>query len=204
MDGTSWSTAYSTLQAGLDAAGADSCQVWVKAGNYVPTSVTDTTDDRTATFQLVSGVLLYGGFDGTETYRTERDVAQNISLLTGELDDDAVASNNAYHVVIGAEGAVLDGFTITAGNADGSTWPNYAGGGLFNPTSASPTVANCTFSENSATYGAAIQNYYASPTISGCTFSGNSATYGGAIHNEEASPTLTGCTFEGDSATYGG
>ena len=58
-------------------------------------------------------------------------------------------SDNSYHVVTGATGATLDGFTITAGNANGG-YPNNRGGGMYNNGS-SPTLTNVTFSGNSAT-----------------------------------------------------
>ncbi len=53
-----------------------------------------------------------------------------------------------FHVVqcVSGEGpdTVLDGFTITGGNANGSN-PDNRGGGMYNDNS-SPTVTNCTFS----------------------------------------------------------
>ncbi len=58
-----------------------------------------------------------------------------------------------FHVVkcVSGEGldTILDGFTITGGNADGDDYPDYLGGGMVNDNS-SPTVTNCTFSGNSA------------------------------------------------------
>ena len=50
-------------------------QILVAAGMYKPT--TDPTD-RTATFQLKSGVALYGGFAGTETSLDQRNPATKI------------------------------------------------------------------------------------------------------------------------------
>ncbi|MEJ2705243.1 MAG: hypothetical protein P8Z79_22610, partial [Sedimentisphaerales bacterium] len=87
----------------------------------------------TATFQLKSGVGIYGGFVGTEVSRPERDPATNLTVLSGDLrgndqevfdPSDLVSeptrSDNSYHVVTGTgadETAVLDGFVITGGNA---------------------------------------------------------------------------------------
>jgi len=96
---------------------------------------------------------------------------------------------------------VIDGFTITKGSA-------YFGGGMFN-TSSSPTVTNCTFSGNTATYyGGGMVNYSdSSPTVTNCTFSDNTASdNGGGMYNStSSSPTVTNCTFSGNTASdYGG
>ena len=51
-------------------------------------------------------------------------------------------------VVDADDGPVIDGFTITGGNANGGGFNNH-GGGIYN-SSSSPTVTNCTISGNSA------------------------------------------------------
>ena len=60
---------------------------------------------------------------------------------------------NSDHVVTSIsidESAILDGFTITAGNANRPV-PTPGGGGRFNDVG-SPTVPNCTFSGNSSSW----------------------------------------------------
>jgi len=85
-----------------------------------------------------------------------------------------------YHVVqcISGENAntILEGFTITGGNANGTGDPNNLGGGMYNRSS-SPKLTNCTFSNNSAvTRGGGMYNKQGSnPIMTNCTFSGNSA-----------------------------
>jgi parallel beta-helix repeat protein len=93
---------------------------------------------------------------------------------------------------------VLDGFTITNGSF-------YNGGGMSN-VSSSPTVTNCTFSENTANYGGGMRNYNSNPTATNCTFSGNTADDGGGgMYNVvSSSPTVTNCTFSGNTADDGG
>jgi len=98
--------------------------------------------------------------------------------------------------------AVLDGFIITAGQANGS-YPEDSGGGMYNYQS-SPTLTNVTFSGNSANYGGGMYTPYSSPTLMNVTFSGNSANYGGGMYNYQSSPTLTNVTFSGNSANYRG
>ncbi|MCH9021547.1 MAG: hypothetical protein IID32_02145 [Planctomycetes bacterium] len=78
---------------------------------------------------------------------------------------------------------VLDGFTLTGGTGDTAAFGGISvGGGMFN-NGASPTVTNCTFSENTATGGGGIYNLTSSPTVTNCTFSGNSASFGGGMFN---------------------
>ncbi|MHC4695892.1 MAG: right-handed parallel beta-helix repeat-containing protein [Planctomycetota bacterium] len=111
---------------------------------------------------------------------------------------------NSIHVVTGsgvADTAILDGFTITAGNASAGP-PHDCGGGMYIDTG-SPTVVGCTFTENSAVAGAGVCAYSGDPTLSDCTFSGNSAFRGGGMYNDTGSPTLTDCTFGENSARYG-
>jgi parallel beta-helix repeat protein len=91
---------------------------------------------------------------------------------------------------------VLDGFTITGGNAGD-------GGGMFNWYS-SPTVTGCTFRGNSASgSGGGMYNLRSSPTVTDCTFCGNSASGGGGgmCHEDRSRPTVTHCTFSGNSAS---
>jgi parallel beta-helix repeat protein len=118
-------------------------------------------------------------------------------------------NENSYHVVTGSgtdTSAVLDGFTISAGNANGLYHDR--GGGMYNDSS-SPTLTNCTFNGNSAHYGGGGGMYNregSSPTLVNCTFSANSAsTRGGGIFNSSnCRPTFANCTFSGNSTRWGG
>jgi hypothetical protein len=209
-DGTSWADAYTDLQSAL---GTSACtEAWVKSGVYRPTTGTN----RRATFQLKSGVALYGGFAGTETASAQRDPMLNITILSGDIDNNDSQSpiitdtttatgseTNSYHVVTGASGAILDGFTITAGNANASGSGNQyegSGGGMYNRLS-SPTVTNVTFVGNQAeSYGGGMANFGSSPRLSRCSLFGNWAGYGGGMFNYTSNPTLTDVTFSGNSA----
>jgi hypothetical protein len=182
-------------------------ELWVRAGTYFP--ATRDPDTRQATFTLKSDVGLYGGFAGTETSRSQRNPAANVTILSGDIDHNdtsSIVGMNSYHVVTGSLAdatAVLDGFTITAGYAlINNVFPKNVGGGLLND-GGSPTVNNVTFNGNWASgNGGGMYNHNGSPQVANTIFSNNVATNGGGIYNDASSPRLTNLTFSGNGA-YG-
>ena len=200
-NGSSWTDAYTDLQSALSAASSGD-EIWVAAGTYKPTTGTD----RTISFELKNGVAIYGGFAGTETFRTQRDPAANVTVLSGDIGVADDNSDNSYHVVVGSNtnnSAILDGFTVSAGNANDSNTTNASGGGMYNNTG-SPTLMNVTFNGNSAGLGGGMVNTSSSPTLTNVTFSGNSAEIGGGMGNQFSSPNLLNVTFNGNVATEAG
>ena len=195
-NGHSWANAYTDLQAAL-AAAVSGDEIWVARGTYKPTSGTL----RTVSFVLEAGVGLYGGFAGVETELGQRNWETNATILSGNIGITSDTADNSYHVVVGADLAVLDGFTITGGNANVTTGTFSQGGGMYN-LDCSPDVTNCTFSGNTASdCGGGMLNSSGSPTVTNCTFSGNVAdNYGGGMYNSGGSPDVTNCTFSGNVA----
>jgi len=179
--------------------------------------------DRTATFQLRNAVAIKGGYAGFgEPYPDARDVERYETILSGDLNGDDVwvsdpcdlgneptRADNSFHVVSGSgvdSTAILDGFTICAGNASMANWQDAksSGGGMYSQGS-SPTVIHCTFKGNSATvWGGAIAVLEGRPTLIDCLFAGNAAEFGGGILNEEGSPTIVNCSFRNNYADFGG
>src|SRR5574341_640810 len=220
-DGSSWADAFTSLQDAL-AVAAPGYEIWVAEGVYYPDEgAGQTNGDRAATFQLRDGVAIYGGFAGTETLLSQRDPAAHVTILSGDIGQDDLnadgnfiaedtgdlVGSNSYHVVTGSgtdSSALLDGFTITAGQAN-ATAPNDSGGGMYNYSS-SPTLTDVTFSGNSVSNGGGMYNVNnSSPTLTGVTFSGNSATvYGGGMYNSGGSPTLTNVILWGNTAGSSG
>ena len=232
-DGSTWTDAYTDLQDAIDnqCVGLD---IWVAAGTYLPTKDhtgnSSPSNNRDKTFHLGTDMKIYGGFDGTETLLSQRNAATNITILSGDFNDDDVVTGggstlsfsgnteNAFHVMITANltmAAVIDGFTVKGGNTtttaagtfsyQSQTFYKNSGGGILN-SSSSPTIANMIFIENYGQYGGGMDNdFISSPTITNTTFTNNQATSGGGMYNySSSSPTITNTTFTNNQASYGG
>ena len=215
-DGTSWANAYTSLQSGLDAA-VSGDQIWVAKGTYKPSSAYDLTNtSRYYHFRMKDGVTIYGGFAGTEAVKSQRtDFAvggTNETILSGDIGVPDDNSDNCYHIFYHPDSygltssAILNGFTIKYGYADG-TGTELRGGGMHNGTENNPTIDQCSFLNNFATYGGGIYNITCSPTISNCLFSANTATqWGGGIYNTTNAQTqIVNCLIiNNHSNTTGG
>ncbi len=198
-DGTSWATAFTDL-VGILAVSRSGDTLHVAQGSYKPT----TGADRTKTFQLKTGVSLLGGYP-TGGPDGARDSAVYITTLSGDIGAPGNTSDNSYHVVTGSgtdSTAIIDGFTVTGGNANANEGL-FSGGGMYN-SNGSPTVQNVIFSGNSAFSGGGMCNSDASPELTNVTFSNNSAGSGGGMYNSSGAQTLTNVTFSGNVASYGG
>jgi hypothetical protein len=224
-NGSNWQGAYRFLQDALaDAQSGD--QIFVAQGIYTPDSNSvepDGTDDRAATFQLVNNVMIWGGYAGVgEPNSDARDVELYETVLSGDLGENDIKvtdpchllteptrTDNSYHVVTSlraVETAMLAGFTITGGNANGPASNNSdIGGGLHNDWGY-PGFVDCLITCNSASSdgGAMYNDGIGYPKLVRCTFTNNSAgNDGGAMYND-SHPDLIRCTFHGNRATRNG
>ena len=120
--GLDWTNAYVDLQSALNDEGCT--RIEVAEGTYYPTSGLD----RYATFQLPRGVEIYGGYRvGVE----ERNPNWYPTILSGDLGFYGIWTDNSYHIVTGIgvdASAVLDGFIIEEGNANGTVSFDRGGG----------------------------------------------------------------------------
>jgi hypothetical protein len=214
-DGSNWFDAHTDLQEALAAADSAVGEIHVAQGTYTPGEL------RTEWFLLRNCIAIRGGYRGLSEGGDpdDRDIDLFETVLSGEIGAEGV-EDNSYHVVVGNETdptAILDGFTVTRGFANGGG-VDRRGAGMYN-AAGSPTVTRCTFTENTAfgvgAGGGGMLNAAASnPTVIDCTFSANSAentlsgvdftlrAFGGAMFNSEGSnPTVVNCRFDGNSVT---
>lgn len=180
-DGSTWTDAYNNLQNAIDNA-SNNDQLWVASGTYLPTgyAVNSEQGTRDQTFLINKPLYIYGGFNGTETDFNQRDISANLTILSGDLnnDDNAIITtsettrqDNVFHVVSlkgnFSTGGELDGFIVSGGNANSNTfdldcataqtqqYDNRRGAAIFkNPDGAGRKVfikiKNCIIENNSA------------------------------------------------------
>ncbi|MDX2282394.1 MAG: hypothetical protein NW218_22575, partial [Saprospiraceae bacterium] len=113
--GLNWQNAFTDLQQALSVAQYGDT-IWVAQGIYKPTSDTDPTK----TFNLVNGVALLGGFIGNEGSARLRNPALYETILSGDIGQAGVKTDNSWHVLTGAgldRKSILDGFTVKNGYA---------------------------------------------------------------------------------------
>ncbi|MSR41927.1 MAG: hypothetical protein EXS10_08530 [Phycisphaerales bacterium] len=211
-NGTSWTDAYQGaggLASALTASMSGD-QIWVAAGTYKPT----TTTSRSIFLTLKTGVGIYGGFTGTEGKLAQRNWAVNPTIVTGDLlgnDNGALnLTDNSYHCFVGSGAsatAILDGFTVKGGYANGATASNYdKGAGILIVNSGSPTVRNCNFTGNRCTFGGGAGYIFtAGGTFTNCRFENNvGGSYGGAFDMNAVTGTFDRCVFIGNTAARAG
>ncbi|MEL6191054.1 MAG: right-handed parallel beta-helix repeat-containing protein, partial [Bacteroidota bacterium] len=197
-NGSSWTDAFTDLQDALTYARVceNVREIWVAQGVYKPTP----TLDKDISFELVSGVAMYGGFKGVETMLSQRDWVSYKSILSGDLDPTTGLTNfpgESYHVVVGTDlsnTTLFDGFTVEDGVIEavfgtGVTVSNgFEGMGMVlqatSGASCEPVIRNSTFRRNYGYDGGATMALLeANPVIDYCRFEGNLTLEGpGAIY----------------------
>jgi parallel beta-helix repeat protein/predicted outer membrane repeat protein len=247
-NGQDWADAFPTLQQALNTA-LPGDTIEVAQGDYSP------GDNPTDTFQLLNGVTIQGGYetgglggagssafptilDGgatnyhvvTATGNNPRAVLENVTITGGQAGGGGDADSGF------GGGLIADGGSPTIINCLFASNTAVSGGAVYLAGQASSlaTLADCRFSNNTATLnagaiycvgssatftndaftnnsaassGGAVYVLNASPSLTGCLFTGNSAAlFGGAIDNDGSSPSITNCTFSDNSAAggYGG
>lgn len=197
QDGSSWSNAFSLLQMALTTAAAlpvGTVEIRVAKGIYTPGI------QRSDAFILPSSVKIYGGFEGNEYLRSQRNWKNHPTILSGEIGAEA-SNDNVRHVVIfsnTADSTRLDGFTIVKGFADfvastQSTDLNQptlqsSGAGILAVNHSKGIITNCIITDNKALFGGGILMQDSSTVrITQTIIYGNEATFGGGLYLKEKS-----------------
>jgi|GEM_PF-2793515 len=232
-NGSSWGSAVGEVTDALEAAknNTNIKEIWVAKGTYYPSRVSN----RDHFFYITRNNLkVYGGFSGTETAMSQRNISENVTTLSGDIGVPGSLADNSFHImIIDALNASIDnsthvdGFTFQDGNAnEGGVFNNYAprysgSAILIYPSdyNNSPTISNNIFKNNSQFQTGAVEvesnntgNNFTK--IENCSFINNYAKYaGGAVSvfnyntGSPQSVQVTDCTFDGnsvDNASQGG
>lgn len=221
-DGSSWANASSDLSAILATSAAGN-EIWVAAGNFIPTldpyGNASPLDPRNKTFYVKDGVKLYGGFAGTETNLSQRTFAvltANTTVLSGEIGLANSNLDNCYHVIVGSAtpdtgiGITIDGFQITSGTGgspvniiiNSNAVELNCGSGIY-VCYGSNIIRNNVFYNNSTIYGA-IYTLNGVNNISNNTFLSNSTNFGGGIYTDKGINKINNNSFITNGATKGG
>ncbi|VXB44317.1 putative Por secretion system C-terminal sorting domain-containing protein [Flavobacterium sp. 9AF] len=208
-DGSSWTNAYTTLWEAVSL-NTFKKDIWVKSGTY------KYPGQQYQGFEFFSHTNIYGGFNGTETDLSQRNPQNNITIISGDTNgndstnsSDIVynhytRSDNKYHTIIlddGVQNLVIDGFTISGGNANGTT--NTSGSNQFyrtrggaiqvmgknNGETISATFRNCIFQYNSGVetgvfgvyYNTSSSNVTYDVNFENCIFKNNNSLNGSAM-----------------------
>lgn len=190
-DGTSWTDAYLSLQDAITEANTISTgvEIWIKMGTYSRMS------SRLIPFTIdgFGNIEIYGGFDGTESILSDRDVNQNQTIISGELGSTNNTDNYNQAFLINSADNLIDGVFITDFNNNQSATQNR--GIIHVSSSSSLTISNCTFYGNTAmNNNGNVFNSGGNLIMNSNSFNENSATGVGQINSSSHSEIIN-CIF---------
>ena len=210
-DGSTWGNAYTDLGTALVNANSGD-EIWVAQGTYTPGA------NQSDTFTIDKDIALYGGFsgNGTETSLDERDFEANPTILSGEIGEDGLTSDNIHHVVTAqstSNQARIDGVIIQGGSTESvSDDSNDDGAGLYNQSGGLLILENVIIQDNiAADDGGGIRNdgtltIYNSTVSSNTANASSSSTSGGGglINTTSGDLTIISSTFSGNTSQKNG
>ncbi len=235
-DGSSWENAFIYLQDALADArsslaarnseleiSSDGIEIRVAKGLYTPDKGNNVTvGDYNASFELIDGVTLSGGYAGIlESDPNERNIELFETILSGDLlnnDSNMIDPNNvvneptcfdnSFHVLIYSDSTLVtrdlndssDETQVTSHDSavlDGFTIKSGNAGGNYLDYDSKSKGGGMYISRTSA--GSVEPG---NPVISYCMFILNGAYMGGAIYNDHSEPNIINCRFMGNSANY--
>jgi predicted outer membrane repeat protein len=206
-NGTSWADAYTDLQVAIHLSSSGDT-IWVAVGNYKPSI--DTlgvllNDAARRSFWLKNGVVLYGGFLGTETSLSQRDPVSNKATLNGEITTGVFAEHVLYVYSNVDTTAVMDGFIIENGYSSNTSTEKNGSGILLRGDAYFSNLLirnNTTFNQGGAIYGLFSESRFVA-----CNFTNNTTINydGGAVNFVNCNIKMYNCVFFDNNATrFGG
>lgn len=221
--GNCWDTAYKTVREALITATINSSikNIYIAKGTYYTTGSQNGTD-RNGTFLIPQrgGIEIYGGYPNGGGVRN---VKANPTILSGDIGTPNNTSDNSYHVMVmtgtlpGAEPVVIDGLTITGGNANGPQFTyngvltnQNEGGGLLLRENINIgdkiIVRNCIITKNTSSGAAGgLYMWSSSALIHNTVISENSASNGGGVFIFDThTPKIINSVINNNTATNGG
>lgn len=177
--GTSWATAFKTIQKAVDSA-LDGDHIWVSNGVY-NTGLTQT-----------SGYVLSNRVYNTKNIYITAVAGPTNTVIKGNNSGNYTYPYGVRCVYMGA--GTLDGFTVTGGSTDNDgIHQNSAGGGInCGSSNSTAIIKNCIISNNVAYYGGGV---YGGQLVN-CIIANNSSyTYGGGCKES----VLNNCTVSKNS-----
>ena len=221
--GTSWATAKNDLQNAIDVA-ISGDEIWIAAGTYKPTKIPGSTGNSTSrdvAFHINKNLKIYGGFAGTETSLSQRNISENPVTLSGDIGTIGTNTDNCYHVVI-TKGlnntSLIDGLTIRDGYSSSSgniSWPGNGtyyrenGAGMVNYQSAlilnNLIICNNTSVHSTKGKGGGLFNDQANINVyNSVIYSNISSQQGGGVYNTTSNSKFYNTTFYENIGSNGG
>ena len=163
---------FATIQHGIDAS-SNSDTVLVSAGTYEENSI-----------NYWGKNIVLKSIDGYEN--TIIDAQESGNVIIFEYGEGSTA--------------ILDGFTLTNGNA-----PNNGGGGIAIYEQSSPTLKNLLIENNNAEFGGGIHITISSPVLNNIIIKNNTASqYGGGINIISSTVNITQSEISNNTTTNSG
>ena len=180
-NGLSWTHATTLSSALLRTAVGDT--LFVKAGRYTPTDSAGMTptDPRNATYTLPVEVSVYGGFAGTESSLSERDLSlaftTQATILEGNRGDESSSLDNIRQLLSLESGSVtLAYLTMARARNEGGA------GGALASSGRDLIIRYCRFIRNEAAMGSALYSGTSSIQVQNSLFADNRDAVGAAVH----------------------
>ena len=202
--GKKWEQAFTTLEKAINEATSKVDKIFLMYNHTYSPATTNRFDCFNASVKL----SIYGGFLGNETHESQRISSSEFyelypSIISGNINDKAINTDNCFHVITYQRELTLDGVTISDGYANLQKYETQQyvlhkyGGALITYDGSQKTqltINNVRFINNYAINGGALwfmsnNNNHVAAKITNCQFINNHAIdgkyeggYGGAIY----------------------